>query len=77
MESHYNCPISHSLVLCIKKVTKNALTQTTQKSPLGRQFKLEPNPHWSPFGVKFEFSGEHPRHFYMRVPPGLLYTSFN
>ena len=40
MESHYNCPISHRLVLCIKKVTKNALTQTTQKSPLGVSLSL-------------------------------------
>ena len=36
----------------------------------GGQFKLEQHPHWSPLGVEFAFSDEHPRHFYMGVPPG-------
>ena len=38
------------------------------------QFKLEPHPHWSPLGVSFEFSDEHPHHFYVGVPlpPGSL-----
>ena len=35
VESHYICPFRYRLVLCIKKFTKNALTLTTQKSPLG------------------------------------------
>ena len=30
-ESHYICPFTYRLVLCIKKFTKNALTLTTQK----------------------------------------------
>ena len=37
MERHYYtvCPFRYRLVLYIKKFTKNALTLTTQKSPLG------------------------------------------
>ena len=31
---------------------------------------LEPRPDLSPLGVKFKISDEHPRHFYMGVPPG-------
>ena len=27
------------------------------------QIKLKPHPNWSPFGVKFKFSGEHPTPF--------------
>ena len=34
MESYYICPFRYHLVLLIKKFTKNALTLTTQKSPL-------------------------------------------
>ena len=40
MESHYICPFLYRLVLCIKKFTKNALTLTTQKSPLGVSLSL-------------------------------------
>ena len=40
MESHYICPFRYRLVLCIKKFTKNALTLTTQKSPLGVSLSL-------------------------------------
>ena len=40
MESHYICSFLYRLVLCIKKFTKNALTLTTQKSPLGVSFSL-------------------------------------
>ena len=33
------------------------------------QLKLEPHPRWFPSGnFKFEFSDEHPRHLYVRVP---------
>ena len=35
MESYYICPFKCCLVLYIKKLTKNAMTLTTQKSPLG------------------------------------------
>ena len=35
LESHYICLFRHHLGLCIKKSTKNALTLTTQKYPLG------------------------------------------
>ena len=51
-------------------------TDHTEISPRG-QFTLEPHPHWSSLGVKFEFSDKQPRHFYIRVSPGPLYTSFN
>ena len=33
---------------------------------------LKPRPDWSPLGVKFKISDEHPRLFHMVVPPGLL-----
>ena len=31
---------------------------------------LEPRPDWSPLGFKFNISNEHPRYFYIEVPPG-------
>ena len=35
---------------------------------------LNPRPDWSPLGVKFKISDEHPRLFHMGVPlPGLLH----
>ena len=40
MESYYISPFRYRLVLCIKKVTKNALTLTTQKSSLGVSLSL-------------------------------------
>ena len=40
MERHYVCPFRYRLVLYIKKFTKNALTLTTQKSPLGVSLNL-------------------------------------
>ena len=40
MEIYYISPFRYPLVLCIKKVTKNALTLTTQKSPLGVSLSL-------------------------------------
>ena len=40
MESYYISPFRYRLVLCIKKDTKNALTLTTQKSPLGVSLSL-------------------------------------
>ena len=30
---------------------------------------LKPRPDWSPLGVKFKISDEHPRLFHMGVPP--------
>ena len=39
-ESRYICPFRYRQVLCIKKFTKNALTRTTQKSPLGVTLSL-------------------------------------
>ena len=70
MERHYIYPFRYRLVVCIKKFTKNALTLTSQKSPLGGQYKLKPHQHWSPLGIKFEFFDEYPCHFCMGVPPG-------
>ena len=32
---------------------------------------LKPRPDWSPFGVKFKISDEHPRLFHMGVSPGV------
>ena len=69
IESLYICPFKYRLVLCIKKFTKNALTVTTEKSPLGFSLELGPHPHWSSLEVYFEFADEHPRHFYIGVPP--------
>ena len=40
MESYYICPFRYHLVLLIKKFTKNALTLTTQKSPLVASLSL-------------------------------------
>ena len=37
---------------------------------LSGQFKLEPNLHWSQFGVLLEFSDALPCHVFMRVLPG-------
>ena len=34
------------------------------------QFKLEPHPHWSPLGVKFQFSDERPIKEF--PPPGIV-----
>ena len=31
--------------------------------------ELGPRPDWSPLGVSFKISDEHPRPFHMRVPP--------
>ena len=36
--------------------------------PLGVTKSLSP-PRWSPLGVKFKISDEHPRLFHMGVPP--------
>ena len=43
MESHHSCPFRYCSVLCIKKFTKNALTLTTRKSPLGVSLSLSHN----------------------------------
>ena len=32
--------------------------------------KVGPRPDWSPLGVKFKISDEHPRPFHMGFPPG-------
>ena len=32
-------------------------------------YKLRPRPDWSLLGFKFKISDEHPRPFYMGVPP--------
>ena len=47
----------YCLRLCVKKISFRG------------QFKLEPHPPWSPLGISFEFSDEHPRHFLMGVSP--------
>ena len=58
MESYYICPFRYRLVLYIEKVTKNALTLTTQKSPLGVSLSLSHThiglPWW--FNVNFPTS---------------------
>ena len=59
--------------MCIKKVAENALTPTTQKSPLGVSLTLTTPTLVSLLGVKFECSDERPRHFYMRVPPAFIH----
>ena len=51
MERHYICPFRYCLVLCIKKFTKNALTLTTQKSPLGVSLSLSHTYIGLPLGV--------------------------
>ena len=38
-------------------------------------YKLRPRPDWSLLGVKFKISDEHPRPFYMGVPPRVLKVS--
>ena len=38
-------------------------------------YRLRPRPDWSLLGVKFKISDEHPRPFYMGVPPGFSVTS--
>ena len=66
MESRYIDPFRYRLVLCLKEFTKNDHTEISLRG----QFKLEPHLRWPPLGVLFEFSDEHPRHFYMGVSPG-------
>ena len=68
MESHYICPFRYRLELCIKEFTKKCPDTDHTEISLGSQFKLEPHPHWSPLGVLFEFSDEHPLHLYMGSP---------
>ena len=51
IESHYNCPFRYRLVLRIKKFTKNALTLTSQKSPLAVSLSLSHTHIGLPYGV--------------------------
>ena len=58
MESYYICPFRYRLELFMEKVAKNALTLTTQKSPLGVSLSLSHThiglPWW--FNVSFPTS---------------------
>jgi len=40
----------------------------------GGQKKLGPRPDWSPIGVSFKISDEHPHPFHMGSPPPGLFT---
>ena len=40
MESHFICPFRYRLILYMEKFTKNVLTLTTQKYPLGISLSL-------------------------------------
>ena len=51
MESYYICPFRYRLGLRIKKVTKNALTLTTQKSTSGVSLSLSHTYIGLPWGV--------------------------
>ena len=55
MESHYICPFRYRLGLCIKKFTKNALTLTTQKSPLEFSLSLSHAHIGLPWGFNWNF----------------------
>ena len=57
MESHYIGPFRYRLVLCIKKFTKNALTLTTQKSPLGVSLSLSHTHIGLAWGFRANLSG--------------------
>ena len=52
----------------LKGIYKKCPVTDHAEISLRGQFKLEPHLRWSPLGVLFEFSDEHPRHFYMGVP---------
>ena len=60
-----------------RKVTKNALTLTTQKSPLGVSLSLSHTHIPLPLGVNFEFSDVYHRHFYKEFPPGYRVRPYN
>ena len=55
MDSHYICPFRYRLGLCIKKFTKNALTLTTQKSPLEFSLSLSHAHIGLPWGFNWNF----------------------
>ena len=46
-------------------ILKNGIRDSFKLHLLG----VKLSSHWSPLGVKFKFSDEHPRPFYMGVPP--------
>ena len=75
MESHYTITILVSLSTVHKEIYKKCPDTDQPEISFRGQFKLEPYPHWSPLKVLFEFSDEHPRHFYMGVPQGVLINS--
>ena len=39
------------------------------------QKRVGPRTDWSPLGVQFKISNEHPRPFHMEVPPGFSTTT--
>ena len=55
MKSYYICPSRYRLVLCVKKFTKNALTLTTQKSPLEFSLSLSHAHIGLPWGFNWNF----------------------
>ena len=46
----------------------NSCNQSLKWSLLGVK-KVGPYPNWSPLGVLFKISDEHPHHFHIGVPP--------
>ena len=55
MESHFICPFRYRLILYMEKFTKNVLTLTTQKSPLGVSLSLSHTHTGLPSGFNLNF----------------------
>ena len=72
MESHYICPSRYRVVLYIKKFTKNALTLTAQKSPLGVSLKLSHTHISLPSWFNLNFPTNIPVAFIWESPPGAV-----
>ena len=53
---------------------KKAVTLTSQQPPLGVTLSLSYTHIGPPLGVKFEFSDEHPLHFYMGLHAGIAHN---
>ena len=71
IESYYICPLRYRLVLRIKKFTKNALTLTSQKSPLGISLSLSHTHIGLPWGFNLNFPTSIPVTFKGEYPQGL------
>ena len=68
MESHYICPFWCRIGLCIKNFTKNVLTLTTQKSPLGVNLSLSHAYIGLPQGFNLDFLTSIPVTFIWESP---------